>query len=289
MQCAEVLQIQAGYTRAKRITKHYAKSFYFASLFLSKEKRNACYSIYAICRLSDEATDKDSSLIELSAAKRNIDLAFSDEPLNTNILYAFRKTINTYSIPRHYFDKLIDGMYLDFCQHRYKDFKELEQYSYLVASTVGLMMLKICGYKDVAAQEHAVKLGIAMQLTNILRDIREDYARGRIYLPLDEIASFGVTEDDIAKAQLSENFKALMRFQIKRARGFYADSLPGIAMITDPNSRFVIRLIKELYCGILEKIEENNYDVFSKRAYVGLWRKITSALKAYRMSKINAD
>lgn len=282
-------EIKTGYARAAKITKRYAKSFYFASLFLPEEKKSAAYSIYTICRLSDEATDKDSSLLELSAVKRNIELVYSDGELNTNILSAFRHTVDKYSIPRHYFDKLIEGMYMDFLKNRYNDFSELEKYCYLVAGVVGMMMLKIFGNKEPAAEDYAVKLGIAMQLTNILRDIKEDYQRGRIYLPLDEMSYFGVSENDIASGRVSENFISLMQFQINRAKRYYAESAQGIALVPDKNSRFVICLIKETYSGILDEIEKNSYNVFLKRSYVGGWEKLANVLKAYRMAGLDAD
>ena len=282
-------KIKTGFTRAAKITRRYAKSFYFASLFLTREKRNAAYSIYAICRLSDEATDKDASLIELSTAKRNIDAVYSGKELNMSILLSFKESVNNYSIPRHYFDELIDGMYMDFNKNRYKDFSELKTYCYRVAGVVGLMMLQIFGFKDFEAKNYDVNMGIAMQLTNILRDLKEDFKRGRIYLPQEEMASFGVSENDIAKAIVNDNFKLMLKFQIDRTRRFYEDSEPGIMMITDSRCRFVAWVMKEVYSGILDEIEKNNYDVFSKRAYVGLWGKLTRVFRAYRRSRKNEN
>lgn len=277
--------INIGYRRAEKITRKYAKSFYFASLFLSKEKRDAVYSIYAICRLSDEATDKDASLAELSAIKRDIDAVYANEELNINILLAFKETIYKYSIPRYYFDELIEGMYMDFRKKYYEDFTGLKAYCYRVAGVVGLMMLRIFGFKDPEAENYAVNLGIAMQLTNILRDIKEDYERGRIYLPREELSLFGVSENDIARGIAGKKFKALLKFQVNRARKFYADSEPGIQMITDLRCRFATELMKEIYSGILDEIEKNDYDVFSKRVYVKSWGKIIRAFKAMRRFK----
>jgi phytoene synthase len=147
------------------------------------------------------------------------------------------------------------------------------------------MILKIFGYKDYEAENYAASLGIAMQLTNILRDIKEDYRRGRIYLPQDEMLHFGVTENDIAEENCDDRFKSLLRFQIKRARQFYRNSEPGLAMITDPRCRFVARVMKEVYSGILEEIEKNNYDVFSKRAYVGLPGQLIRTWRTLKGSK----
>lgn len=277
--------INIGYRRAEKITRKYAKSFYFASLFLSKEKKDAVYSIYAICRLSDEATDKDASLAELSAIKRNIDAVYANEELNINILLAFKETIYKYSIPRYYFDELIEGMYMDFRKKYYEDFTGLKAYCYRVAGVVGLMMLRIFGFKDPEAENYAVNLGIAMQLTNILRDIKEDCERGRIYLPREDLSLFGVSENDIARGIADKKFKALLKFQVDRARKFYADSEPGIQMITDLRCRFATELMKEIYSGILDEIEKNDYDVFSKRVYVKSWGKIIRAFRAMRRFK----
>ncbi len=144
------------------------------------------------------------------------------------------------------------------------------------------MILKIFGYKNLGAQDYAVKLGVAMQLTNILRDIKEDYARGRIYLPQNEMLRFGVTENTISRGIADDCFRTFMKFQIKRTRRLYLSCEPGIKMITDKRCRFVAFVMKELYAGILDKIETNHYDVFSRRAYVGLLGKLIRTFKALR-------
>lgn len=272
-------KLKSGYLKAAKVTKRYASTFFYSSLFLSPQARNAAYSIYCICRLSDEATDKDASLIELSTAKRNIELVYNGKDTNMAVLMAFKETVEKYSIPRYYFDELIEGMYMDFRKNRYNDFAELKEYCYRVAGVVGLMMLKVFGCNDYEAQKYAVNLGIAMQLTNILRDIKEDYRRGRIYLPQEEMLSCGVSEDDIKNCLVTPGFKLLLKSQIKRARQFYLDSEPGLKMIADKRSRFVAAIMKEVYSGILDEIEKNNYDVFSKRAFVGFGSKLIRTLK----------
>ncbi|MBM3244498.1 MAG: phytoene/squalene synthase family protein [Candidatus Omnitrophica bacterium] len=285
MEATKENKISSGYKIAEKITKRYAKNFYFASLFLTKEKRNATYAIYAICRLSDEATDKDSSLIELSTAKRNIESIYNNEPPKISILSAFKETVDKYHIPRFYFDELIEGMYMDFCKNRYRNFPELWDYCYKVAGVVGLMILILFGYDNDEAKDYAVRLGVAMQLTNMLRDLKEDYARGRIYLPQEEMFSFGVSENDIKEGIVNENFRSLMKFQIERARDLYRESELGIIMIADRRCRFVASLMKEIYSGILDEIEKNGYDVFSKRAYVNLWGKISRTIHVLRRIK----
>lgn len=274
--------IKKGLAQAQIITKHRAKTFYFASHFLPVEKRYAAYSVYAICRLSDDTVDdvKDANgLLSLRNLKEKIASVYNNIKLNDNVLAAFKNTINTYNIPKYCFDELIKGMYMDLSKNRYDKFDELYTYCYRAAGVVGLIMLKIFGYSNPEAEKYAVDLGIAMQLTNILRDIKEDYERGRIYLPKDEMASFRVSENQIAKGEVDEKFIALLKFQIKRARSYYKNSNKGIKMIHNLSARLVVCMMKDMYAGILNHIENNNYDVFSQRAHVNITGKTNIALK----------
>jgi len=274
--------IKIGFKNSKRITKYYAKTFYFASRLLSREKRQAAYSIYAICRISDESVDNlslEPKINNLERIQKNISLAYTNETLKDPILLAFRKTINKYSIPKEYFDELIQGMYMDLNKTRYNNFEELYLYCYRVAAVVGLIMLEIFGYNDEKAKIYAVNLGIAMQLTNILRDIREDLKRNRIYLPQDELRKYSVTEKSLKDKELNDNFKSLMQFQIKRATDYYLDAQPGIKLIKNKNSRLVIVCMKEMYKAILDDIKDSGYDIFSRRAHLSTWGKTTILLK----------
>jgi phytoene synthase len=283
MSSAQEELIKKGFTDAEAITKRFARTFYFASRFLPKEKKYAAYSVYTICRISDESVDSSSGLsAEESLLKlgEGINAVYQNASLNNNpVLSAFRQTVNNYSIPEEYFVELIKGMYMDLEKNRYDNFDELYGYCYKVAGVVGLIMLKIFGYKNPEAEKYAVNLGIAMQLTNILRDIKEDYERGRIYLPLEDMQRFQVTEKEIAECKVNENFKALLRFQIDRARKYYTNAIPGIKMINDKGSRFVVCAMKDLYSGILKAIEKNGYDVFSKRAHLNSAEKLIATLK----------
>lgn len=271
-----------GFLLAEAITKKYAKTFYFASRFLKRDKRNAAYAVYALCRLSDEAVDAKENIRPeqgLNRLKENIGSAYRNGVLENDLLEAFRQTVNKYAISQRYFDELIAGMYMDLSKSRYKNFSELYEYCYKVAGVVGLIMLQIFGYKDPQAQSYAVDLGIAMQLTNILRDVKEDYLRQRIYLPEDEMRRFGVNETDISEGRVNDNFKALLKFEISKAREYYNNSKLGVKMIGDVNSRFVVLAMADIYSGILNAIEKNNYDIFSKRAHVGILEKINAILK----------
>jgi phytoene synthase len=281
-QSKESKTIQSGIRTAREITKEYAKTFYFASKFLSRDKRCAAYSIYSICRITDEIVDTAEGSISsegLIKLRRKIEAAYGNVELNDNLLVTFKYMINKYQIPKQYFYQLIEGMDMDLNKRRYKNFAELYSYCYKVAGIVGLIILKTFGYENPAAEQYAINLGVAMQLTNIIRDIKEDFQKGRIYLPEEEMSTFGVDEKHIASEKLDDNFINLLKFQIKRVRQCYASCTPGIKMINNLRSRFVVCVMKDLYSQILDAVERNGYDVFSKRAYINNNKKIISVLK----------
>lgn len=281
-------ELLSGFWETKKITRQFARSFYLASLFLPKDKKYASYAVYAICRLSDETVDGISNSGQedrLREMERKISAAYAGDKTGEPLLAAFQRVVNSYKIPKEYFDALVEGMRMDLEIKRYRNFPSLYEYCYRVAGVVGLIMLKIFGYNDRAAQDYAVKLGIAMQLTNILRDINEDFSRGRIYLPLDEMAGFGVSERQIAEGRNDERLKNLLRFQIARNREFYNQSLAGIKLINNPLCRFAALNMKEIYSGILDSIEKNNYDVFTRRAHVSKLKKTGIILKVLLAGK----
>jgi phytoene synthase len=177
-----------------------------------------------------------------------------------------------YRIPRGYSDQLISGVTRDRTQKRYQSFAELTEYCYGVASTVGLMSMHIVGFESQDAVPYAVKLGIALQLTNILRDIGEDWRMGRLYLPLDELAEFGLHEADVAAGRVDDRWRAFMGFQIDRVQTLYDEAVPGIALL-NADGRFAIAAAAGLYRAVLDDIEAHDYDVFHRRAHVGLWGK----------------
>ncbi len=270
-----------GLRLAQDITRLHAKTYYFASRFLPKEKQSPAYVLYAVCRICDETVDnpKENSLSSLSRTKQNIDLAYSEALLEDDLLLAFRSTVTSFDIPKTYFDELLEGMRMDLTINRYETFDDLYSYCYRVAGVVGLIMLKIFGYRQKEAEKYAVDLGVAMQLTNISRDIKEDFLRGRVYLPQEELKKFNVSEEQISLGKMDENFKSLLKFQIERARRYYADCESGIRLITDGRCRFAVFCMREIYAAILSFIERNHYDVFSKRCYVPSWSKTGIALK----------
>ena len=269
--------LKAGFAQAEKITRIYAKTFYFASPFLSKQKRQAAYAAYAVCRIADDYVDNnplDTTSQKLVEIKQDIDNAYAGYPTDDPLLSAFRNSIDRFGIPKQYFDDIISGMYMDLNKARYADFAELYDYCYKVAGVVGLIMLQIFDTNSPEAKPYAVDLGIALQLTNIIRDIKEDFARGRIYLPQEDLQRFGITKEDIATEKVSDNFQALLQFQIQRARLYYSRCLTGLSFIKNRRCRFLVLAIRQMYAAILEAIEKNDYDVFIRRAQVSNLKKI---------------
>ncbi len=266
-------------------TRQHAKTFYFASHVLPLEKRYAAYAVYSFCRHVDDVTDVAGRDADPSEIRRRLDdlrdlVSDFYQPTSAPRVSweAFRETVRRYRIPREYFLDLIRGVEMDLTISRYTTFGELQEYCYCVASVVGLMMTRIFGASDDRALGHAVELGTAMQLTNILRDVGEDLQLGRVYLPADELRQFEYTEDDLKQGVRNGAFVALMKFQIERAREYYARASAGIPMLSNDGSRFCVHLMSTTYEGILASIEANGYDVFHRRAFVPLNRKLGIAL-----------
>jgi 15-cis-phytoene synthase len=268
-----------GARLCRRITRRYAKTFYFASACLPRPTRAHAYAVYGFCRWADNAVDDARSPAEAAArldhARRALDLSYSDAQVPPG-LEEFRSTVERCSIPRSLFDELLEGMAMDLEQVRYPDFAALDLYCHRVAGVVGLMMTHVFGYRDPRCLPHARALGTAMQLTNILRDVAEDGLRGRIYLPQDELGRFGVSEAQLLEGRVDDGFRALMRFQIERARRYYAESEAGVPWLVGDASRLTVRVMGRLYAGILDAIEELEYDVFRARAHVPFARKLAT-------------
>lgn len=264
------------YRTSANITKEHAKTFYFCSLFLKKEKRLASYSVYALSRMIDDAFDSLENATRAELAKWSSALTdiYGNIPLTDPVFTAVRHTVKKYDIPIDYFQDLLKGMEMDLVKSEYKDFDELYAYCYRVAGVIGLIMLKIFGYTDEKALICGEKMGIAMQLTNILRDVKEDLSLGRVYLPADELERFGLDRKALLTESVSDNFKLFMRSQIDRARSYYKEGFLGIPLIEDKNSRLIANLMGRIYSGILDSIERADYDVFSKRHHVAFSGKL---------------
>lgn len=276
-----------GYRASRRYTRRYAKSFYFASFALPKSKRRAAYAIYAFCRFADNLVDDatmeaggDGPVRTIQGLRDQLNFVYTHSVRMDPKFLAFRETVVRYRIPQAYFEDLLTGVEMDLTKTRYANFAELQRYCYHVASVVGLIMARVFGYREDMALVHAGELGTGMQLTNILRDVKEDYARGRVYLPQDELRHFGVSERDLASGRMNEHIRALLAFQAGRARSYYVKAADGIPMLTNDGSRFCVRLMSHIYAGILQDIRAHDYDVFNRRAFVPLRKKLWIAILA---------
>ncbi len=274
--------LNEGYGEAEAIVRRQAKTFYFASRFLPQEKQKASFVVYAICRPGDVSLDTKTSplsLAKIEAIQERIDDAYQKNIKEDCLLLAFSDTVNQYDIPKAYFDDFIKGLHMDREKNRYANFDELYTYCYRIAGVLSLMMFKIIGYSHIRAEEHAIELGVAMQLTRMLRDIKEDYLDNRIYLPEDEMKNFGVNPDHFSKNLIDKHFVDLLKFQIARARKYYEASRANIKDVTDAGSCIAINLMKNMSSEILGVIEKNGYDVFRQRADVPVISKIVVGLK----------
>ncbi|HXF85664.1 MAG TPA: squalene/phytoene synthase family protein [Anaerolineales bacterium] len=266
--------LRTAYRQAERITAEHSKSFYLASALLPEEKRSAVRALYAFCRTVDDIVDEaaeDDRESQLDYWREVTKTASA--PTDDLVALAWADTLARYHIPRHYALQLIDGVARDLTQSRYQTFDELATYCYGVASTVGLMSMYIVGFKSNDAVPYAIKLGVALQMTNILRDVGEDYRNGRLYLPREELVFYGIREQDIAEGRVTDNWRQFMKFQIERTRQIYAESWAGVKML-EREGQLAIGAASVFYQGILDEIEKNDYDVFTKRASLSAWEKL---------------
>ena len=266
--------LRFAYRQAEKLTAEHSKSFYFASGLLPEEKRSAVRALYAFCRTVDDIVDESvdgTSESQLDYWRGMIEHgSFLDHDL---VAAAWADTLARYHIPRHYALQLIDGVNRDLTQSRYQTFEELTTYCYSVASTVGLMSMHIVGFESNQAIPYAIKLGVALQMTNILRDVGEDYRNGRLYLPREELAFYRIREEDIAQGLVTDQWREFMKFQIERTRQLYEESWAGVKML-EREGQLAIGAASVFYQGILDEIEKNDYDVFNQRASLSALSKI---------------
>ncbi|MBZ0199776.1 MAG: presqualene diphosphate synthase HpnD, partial [Ignavibacteriaceae bacterium] len=256
-------------------------SFYYAFNLLPAEKRDAMNTVYAFCRETDDIVDEGNEPDDLKYEKLHkwrVELEKSiGGHSDYQLLNKLGKTIGQFNIPLEPFFELVRGMEMDLQRKRYTSFEDLRLYCYRVASTVGLMCIEIFGYKHQSAKEFAVNLGIALQLTNILRDIKKDANKGRIYLPQEELKQFGYSEDDLIKNTYNPNFASLMKFETERARHYF-DKATESLNLDDKASMFAARAMQHIYYKMLEKIEDADYDVYSKNIEVNKVEKVGIAV-----------
>lgn len=272
--CAE------SYAYCVRVARSRAKNFYYSFLLLSKQQRKAMCAIYAFMRYCDDLSD-DPGANRAAIERWRVEMEdalegrFSGHPLWP----AFHHTVRRFGIPHEYFRAMINGVLSDLQPRRVQTFDELYDYCYRVASVVGLTTVHIFGFDTRTALPLAEKCGVAFQLTNILRDIREDAALGRVYLPAEDLRKFGVSEDDLRTGNRSEAFLRMMRFEAARARAYYDESRPLLDLI-HPRSRPSLWALVTIYSSLLERIERSNYDVFRRRVRLSLLEKSWIVVRA---------
>jgi phytoene synthase len=271
-----------SYAYCERLARREAKNFYYAFRVLPGAQRRAMCALYAFLRVADDLSDQPGAVAEkqarLTAWRAQFDQALTGSyhhPLHR----AFHDTVRTYAIPRPYLIAVLDGVEMDLVQQRYATFEDLYRYCYRVASAVGLACIRIWGFADPRAEVYAESAGIAFQLTNILRDLGEDAARGRVYLPGEDLERFGYDEARLRRQQRDAPFQALMRFEVERARHYYEAAQP-LAALLRPAGRAVFLVMTRTYRGLLEAIEKRNYDVFSSRVTLSPWHKLGLAVQA---------
>lgn len=276
-----------SYEECKRLNALHGKTYYLATLLLPAKKRPPVHALYGFARYADEIVDDLASTLsdeekahELRTWGSGVLADLRRGESNDLIGRALVDTVKTYSIPLEYFEAFMKSMEMDLTVTRYNNYDELMTYVYGSAVVIGLEMLPILGYSDPRAIEAATALGAAFQLANFIRDIGEDIDRGRIYMPLDELARFGVSEEMLLRRELTAEIIEAIKFQIARVRDLQATANAGIQYL-DPISRPCIRAASELYCGIVDEIEANGYDVFNKRATTSSWRRLRVAGLAF--------
>ena len=276
-------ELERAYRECQQTTRRAAKNFYYAFLTLPPADRQAIYVVYSFCRYCDDAVDSETSadrqaetLHQLGAALTNSYAGQAETP----VFLALADVARRYAIPEQYFREVLAGVESDLTTDRYRDFAELRQYCYRVAAVVGLICLQIFGYRDDRAKEYAIDLGLAMQLTNICRDVKEDWEMGRVYLPQEELAQFGYTEAELAAGICNAAFGELMRFQVRRAREYFARGRELLPYLT-PRSRACPAALGGIYGKVLDRIEDADYDVLHRRVQVSTAAKLRVMAQAW--------
>lgn len=266
---------------AKEISKKSKSSFYYAFNLLPEEKRDAMNTVYAFCRKTDDIVDENSDSTDLKYEKlRKWRIEFEKSFTGHSefaLLNKLGTTISNFNIPLDPFFELIKGMEMDLQKDRYKSFEDLQLYCYRVASTVGLMCIEIFGYKHPSTKQFAVDLGIALQMTNILRDIGKDAKNGRIYLPQEDLAKFNYTEKEILSLIYNNNFKDLMIYESSRAKQYFNSATANLDL-DDKKTMFAARAMQHIYYKMLENIIAADYDVFNNDIKVSKFEKVGIAL-----------
>jgi phytoene synthase len=269
------LALGKAFRESEALIRRHSRTFFLATALLPSRQRSAIRALYAFCRATDDLSDREGALpgdLDRWQAQVQAPLEYQADP----VLIAWTAVREAHAVNRRFETELIEGVRLDLYAQRYGTWADLERYCYAVASTVGLLSIPIIGLRGGVsleqAQLFAIRLGVALQLTNILRDVGEDASRGRMYLPLEDLHTFGLREEDILHGVYDGRFVALMRFEIARARELYRQALPGIALLS-PTARPAVAAAALMYRAILDEIEAIGCQVHTHRAHTSGWKK----------------
>jgi 15-cis-phytoene synthase len=270
-----------------RLTRKSRSNFFYAFLCLPRPQREAIYAVYAFCRIVDDAVDvghdRAAQRKELERWRGEIALVFEGRPQHP-AAQRLQEAVRLFRIPREALNEIIAGVEMDLDRSTYETFEELYPYCYRVASAVGLCCIEIFGYTDTRARAYAVDLGVALQLTNIMRDVEPDARAGRVYLPQEELKRFGVTGDDLSAARYTPAFVRLMEHQAVRARGYYERAWAALPR-ADARTLFAAEIMGRTYYALLRLMEQRRFRVFGERVSVPTSRKLAIALRSWARSR----
>lgn len=270
------MTLAESYAFCERVARTQAKNFYYSFLLLSRPQRQAMCAIYAFMRYCDDLSDAEGVSDRAGAIARwqaDLDAALAGKAPENPVWPAFADAVARYRIPHEYFRDMIRGVSSDLDPRHVQTFQELYDYCYHVASVVGLTIIHIFGFNDPRALELAERCGVAFQLTNILRDVREDAEHGRVYLPAEDLERFGVKTEELSGAALSPALRSLLEFEAERARAYYRESEPLMDMV-DSRSRASLKALIGIYSRLLDRISSSGYEVLRERVRVPAWEKI---------------
>ena len=278
--------LRDAYAHCQWVTREQAKNFYYAFVTLPRPRRQAIYATYAFCRLCDDVADSslpaEEKVAHLGAVTRALEQAEAGHPEGP-VFQVLAHVAATYGVPWEHFHEVVRGVEMDITQHRYSTFEELRTYCYRVASVVGLICIRIFGCNSPEAREPAIALGVAMQLTNILRDIAEDGAQGRVYLPQEDLQRFGYSDAELLQGVFNDRFVSLMRFQVQRTREQFQrgkELLPLLPL----RSRACPAVLGGIYSRLLDCIEAQGYDVYAKRVSLSSREKLFLMVRLWLQS-----
>lgn len=278
--------VERSYQSAERVTAHWAKSFYFASRFLPVPKKRAIFALYDFCRhadnLVDDRGDRPVAAVreELDALDALVRSVHAGQAPSDPRWLALHDTLDRYAVPLEPLTDLLVGVAIDLEPVEFRDFPTLHRYCRHVAGGVGLMLGPVLGAPPQQFRDPGIGLGVAMQLTNVLRDIAEDLDRDRVYLPADELEQFGLSRADLERREATPAFVRFMEFQVARARRYFQNADQVVGLFPRDGSRLTVRLLQKTYAGILDVIEAQGHDVFRRRAYTTSTRKLTILARA---------